>query len=201
MNTIKNIKKSIAAGMMIGIGATAYLLCENKIIAAFLFASGLFTICMFEMNLFTGKIAYIFENKNNPNCLVIWIGNLIGCFITSLPIRFAIPEIAQKAYKIAEIKLQNNLLTTICLSIFCGALMYFAVENYKINKNDFAKIIGLFLNVMVFIICGFEHSIANMCYLILSIKDYNMILQAATFIIIVSLANSFGAIMCRKLIS
>ena len=155
---MKDIKKSISAGIMIGIGATAYLLCENKIIAAFLFAAGLFAICTFEMNLFTGKIAYIFENKNSPNCFVVWIGNLIGCFLTSLPIRLAIPEITQKAYLLVEHKLHNNLLSTVFLSMFCGALMYLAVENYKANKNEFAKIVGLFLNVVVFIICGFEHT-------------------------------------------
>lgn len=196
---MKNIKKSISAGIMIGIGATVYLLCENKIIAAFLFAAGLFAICTFEMNLFTGKIAYIFENKNSPNCFVVWIGNLIGCFLTSLPIRLAIPEITQKAYLLVEHKLHNNLLSTVSLSMFCGALMYLAVENYKANKNEFAKIVGLFLNVVVFIICGFEHSIANMCYCIFSINSYNMMIHSLIFIIIVSFANSVGAILCRNL--
>ena len=60
---MKNIKKSISAGIMIGIGATVYLLCENKIIAAFLFAAGLFAICTFEMNLFTGKSLTYLKTK------------------------------------------------------------------------------------------------------------------------------------------
>ena len=141
----------------------------------------------------------IFENKNSPNCFVVWIGNLIGCFLTSLPIRLAIPEITQKAYLLVEHKLHNNLLSTVFLSMFCGALMYLAVENYKANKNEFAKIVGLFLNVVVFIICGFEHSIANMCYCIFSINSYNMMIHSLIFIIIVSFANSVGAILCRNL--
>lgn len=196
---IKELKKSILAGVMICIGSTVYLLCESKIIAAFLFAVGLFSICTFEMNLFTGKIAYIFDKFDKSNCFVIWIGNLIGCMLAGLPIKLAIPEITQKAYLLVENKLQSDLITTIILSIFCGILMYLAVENYRISKNELAKVLGLFLNVAVFIICGFEHSIANMCYCIFSVNNYDMLMASFIFIIIVSFANGIGAILCRKL--
>ena len=42
----------------------------------------------------------------------------------------------------------------------CGILMYIAVDIYKNKKS----ILGIFLAVPVFILSGFEHSIANVGY-------------------------------------
>ena len=67
MNMAETLKKAIAAGFMIGIGAVIYISCENKIAGALLFTVGLFAVCAFGMNLFTGKIGYIISNKNKPN--------------------------------------------------------------------------------------------------------------------------------------
>lgn len=41
--------------------------------------------------------------------------------------------------------------------------MYLAVNGYKENK-DSGKYLSIFLCVIVFILCSFEHSIANMYY-------------------------------------
>lgn len=194
---MKDIKKSISAGMMIGISSIIYLICPNKMLGAFLFAIGLFIICTFDMHLFTGKVGYIFENKNNPNCIKIWIGNLIGCLITIIPMRIAKGEISLIAYDMIQKKLDNNFMSIIILSVFCGMLMYIAVENFQHNENNFAKIIGLFLCVSSFIICGFEHSIANMCYCIFSINSLSLAINSFIFILIVSVANGVGANLCR----
>lgn len=194
---MKDIKKSISAGMMIGIGSTVYLICPNKILGAFLFTLGLFVICSFGMHLFTGKVGYILENKNNPNCIKIWIGNLIGCLTVVIPMRLAKGDISSIAYDLVQKKLEENFISALILSVFCGFLMYIAVENFQSNKNDFAKIVGLFVCVPTFIICGFEHSIANMCYCIFSIDTLSMGIKAFIFILINSVGNTFGAVLLR----
>ena len=194
---IAEFKKSIAAGMMISIGATVYLSCSNKLLGAFLFAVGLFAICALDMYLFTGKIGYIFKNRNKPNCAVIWLGNLIGCLVCTIPIRFAKPELAQIAYDMVQTKLNNNIISVIILAFFCGVLMYIAVENYKSDMNNIAKIVGVFVCVATFIICGFEHSIADMCYCIFAVNAPVMVIKSLVFILIVSAANALGAITCR----
>ena len=43
--------KAVLAGLMIGTGGTVYLSCANKTVGAVLFAVGLFTICVYGMNL------------------------------------------------------------------------------------------------------------------------------------------------------
>ena len=57
--------KSIFAGIMIGIAGTVYLRVDNNIVGSFLFSIGLLVICMYGMNLYTGKIGYIFINSFN----------------------------------------------------------------------------------------------------------------------------------------
>ena len=59
MNILTTLKKSIIGGFLIGFGGTVYLNMDNKIVAAFLFGLGLFTIINFELNLYTGKIGYL----------------------------------------------------------------------------------------------------------------------------------------------
>ena len=70
-------KKSIIGGFLIGFGGTVYLNMDNKIVAAFLFGLGLFTIINFELNLYTGKIGYL-SKENWREILLTLIGNFIG---------------------------------------------------------------------------------------------------------------------------
>ena len=193
-------RKAVGAGVLIGIGAAVYLSCPNKIVGAILFSTGLFFICSFGLNLFTGKIGYILENKNNPNCAVIWLGNLVGTLICSLPLRIVKPNLAQTAMQMAEAKTAQGMLVMGVTAIFCGMLMYIAVENFRSNKSDFGKNIGIFLCVSVFIICGFEHSIADMCYFIYAANNiYNAGLYLL-FVLIISISNGIGALFINYLI-
>ena len=75
--------RGIFAGLMIGIGGTIYLSLDNKIIGSFLFSIGLLMICMYNMNLYTGKIGYIVVNKKSYliELLLTLIGNFIGTYI------------------------------------------------------------------------------------------------------------------------
>lgn len=195
---LETLKKAITAGLMIGIGATVYLSCESKLAGAMLFSIGLFTICYFGLNLFTGKIGYVIDTKNNPNCIIIWLGNLIGCGVTALLIRTAKPALAETAVKLVETKLSQNIFAVMILSVFCGMLMYIAVENYKNNATPIGKQIGILLCVTVFILCGFEHSVANMFYCILGITADNA-LRSLLFILLVSVFNGVGAVIFREL--
>lgn len=162
------IIKSILAGIMIGIGGTIYLSLDNKVIGASLFAIGLFMIVTRGYNLYTGKVGYIFNNK--PKYLVEVVatifGNFIGTFFVGFILKYTrIYEVINtKAYNICLTKINDNTLSIIILSFFCGMLMYLAVDGYKTGKDPFGKYAPVFLGVIVFILCGFEHSVANMYY-------------------------------------
>lgn len=198
MNVLKkNINilfKGIYAGMMIGIGGTVYLSISNSIIGAIFFSVGLLTICIYKMNLYTGMIGYIIENKLNyiVTLLLTLIGNFIGTMITSLLVlNTRIANISVRAKEISSIKINDNYLSIFILSIFCGMLMYIAVNTFKKEKDSIVRYLAIFICVIVFILSGFEHCIANMYYISLA-KLWS--LKAVLSMLIMVLGNSVGSI-------
>lgn len=198
MNALKkNINilfKGIYAGMMIGIGGTVYLSISNSIIGAIFFSVGLLTICIYKMNLYTGMIGYIIENKLNyiVTLLLTLIGNFIGTMITSLLVlNTRIANLSVRAKEISAIKINDNYLSIFILSIFCGMLMYIAVNTFKKGKDSIIRYLAIFICVIVFILSGFEHCIANMYYISLA-KLWS--LKAVLSMLIMILGNSVGSI-------
>ncbi len=187
--------KSIFAGIMIGIAGTVYLRVDNNIVGAFLFSIGLLVICMYGMNLYTGKIGYILINKLNYiyELLITILGNFIGTFLVArLVLLTRFKSVSDKAVDLVNLKLSDNLLSIFILAMLCGILMYIAVNNYKKINNEIGKYSCIFMCVMVFILSGFEHSIANMYY----ISVANLLsLKSLLYILIMILGNSVGSIL------
>ncbi|MGN1276006.1 MAG: formate/nitrite transporter family protein [Floccifex sp.] len=190
MNYIKTLYLAILAGLAIGIGGTIYLSLDNKIIGALFFAVGLYAICVHGLNLFTGKIGYIIEQKASYciDLVLIWIGNLAGTWLTSFLLSFTRLSLQESAQVLCTVKLNDSLWSLFVLGIFCGLLMFIAVDGYKKCQNP----ILLFICVAVFILCGFEHCIADMFYF--SIGNAWSI-KAFIDILIISLGNAIGAIL------
>ena len=175
--------KSIYAGVMIGFGGTVYLSMDNKIIGAILFSFGLLTIVSQHFNLYTGKVGY--DNKILDLIIAI-LGNMIGTFLIAYMIRISKPDLVEMASNLWINKLNQTTIQTFILSILCGIMMYLAVDNFSKTNNH--KLI--MLPVIIFILCGFEHSIANMFYLFLS-NDVGV--KPIFFILICILGNGIGA--------
>ena len=113
--------------------------------------------------MFTGKIGDLANDFSKKNILDLTIGlafNLIVTFLLGLLISFAIPNLTEKAYIMCTAKLEQTFLITFIRAIFCGVLMYTAVEIFKEKKTP----LGIIFCIPVFILCGFEHSIADMFY-------------------------------------
>ena len=167
-SNISILIKSILAGIMIGIGGTIYLSLDNKIVGSILFVIGLFIIVVYSFNLYTGKIGYLINNFNKKyirELIITLIGNFIGTFFVGFILKYTriYTMISEKAKTLADIKLNDTLISILILSFFCGILMYLAVNTYK-EVKDIGKYLAVFLGVIVFILCGFEHCIANMYY-------------------------------------
>ena len=201
---IEILIKSILAGIMIGIGGTIYLSLDNKIVGSILFAIGLFIIVVYSFNLYTGKIGYLINNFNKKyirELIITLIGNLIGTFFVGFILRYTrtYNMISEKAKTLADIKLNDTLISILILSFFCGILMYLAVNTYK-EVKDIGKYLAVFLGVIVFILCGFEHCIANMYYFSVS---STWSLNTLLYLLVMILGNSLGGILiplCNKVI-
>ena len=160
---LKLIIDGIKAGIMIAIGGSVFLSCENRYIGAILFSVALLCICLKGYSLFTGKVGYLPENHSKEAVKVLLcglLGNIVSTILLGFAVSFANPALQEVAAGICEAKLSQEALQTFVRAFFCGVLMYMAVSTYR-EKGTLA---GIFFCVPVFILSGFEHSIANMFY-------------------------------------
>ena len=79
---MNNIKKSILAGILIGLGVIINLQSENHALGALLFSFGLLTIIQMQLYLYTGKIGYFSELHEIQFLFTVLIFNCIGIAAT-----------------------------------------------------------------------------------------------------------------------
>lgn len=169
--------KAILSGVILSIVCKCYLCCENKVVGAALFSLALLAIIELKLKLYTGEIKNI--NKSNIFTLfIILIGNFIGAQLFLLW--------RQDVTDIITIKLSYDWNNLIIKSFGCGILMAIA--------TTIKKPITTIMCITVFILSGFEHSIANMCYFA-GYYTFNTL----KFFIINIFGNSLGAIAFYKL--
>ena len=188
---LKTVFGAVSAGIMISIGGSVFLACDNKYVGAVLFSVALLCICYLGYYLFTGKIAYLANDFSKKNISELSVGlafNLITTFLLGMLISFALPNFVEKAYTICMSKLDQTFLITFIRAVFCGVLMYTAVEIFKEKKTP----LGIIFCIPVFILCGFEHSIADMFYFGVSgIFSYKILL----FELAAVLGNTVGGLI------
>lgn len=161
---------SVLAGMCIGIGGVAYLVVGGGILGSVLFCVGLYTILTFGFHLFTGKCGNLPEHGLSylKFLSIVWIGNLAGTSLIAFVMRVSGSEkvagMIAMANTMTDKKLELSYITMFTFGILCNFLMYVAVENFCSNPHELGKYLGIFFAVVVFIACGFEHSIANMFF-------------------------------------
>jgi len=158
---------AILAGAVIAFGGTVFLSVENTVVGSLFFTIGLFVVCTRGLHLFTGKVCYVFDNdmayaKTLP---VIWLGNLAGTSLIALAEKCTrLVSLSARAQGICELKLSEPLFGAFILAVFCNVMIYIGVEGYRSNPHELGKYLALFFGVCVFILCGFEHCVANMYY-------------------------------------
>ncbi len=194
---MKCFLRAILAGIAIGLGGCIFMgmvTSEYKWVGAILFSIGLFTVFTFRLDLYTGKVGYAVENK--PSYLVDLVVIILGNFVGALIIGQMIPMPEAAEVLIVDAKLGGDIdwWRVFCKGVFCGMLMFIAADYYKTQK----KYLATFVCVPVFILAGFEHSIADMFYFCAS---GTFTLDAFLFILVVIVGNAIGGILiplCKK---
>lgn len=154
---------AILAGMLIAMGAALYLTVGGAL-GAFLFSLGLLTILYFKFALFTGRAGLLATRDIGVGELVkIWFGNFIGCIIGVSLLNAAGlgDEISEAASRIVYVRETANMIENAAKAIFCGMLMYIAVNYYE---RSLLVTVG---SVAAFILLGAAHCIADMVYMML----------------------------------
>lgn len=197
MKKLADFLYAIMAGAFIAMGGVVFLSLDNKIVGAFMFSLGLFAVCTLKYNLFTGKVGYLFCNDVKtylPWCLMVWVGNLVGSIIVAELVRLTrvAPGIIEKSTKLVQVKADDSLISLFVLGIFCNIMVVHAVDQYLNNPHEIGKYLGIVMSIMVFILCGFEHCIADMFYIQMA-RMWNS--QTIIALIVITLGNVLGGIL------
>lgn len=188
---------SFLAGICIGIGVSVYLstIESNKIMGAFFFGLGLFTIIHFGLYLYTGRIGAVLDH--NPKYLIdmffCLIGNFIGAFILVSLIKCTRigDALSINARLLVETKMNDSWYSIFGLSFMCGVLIYIAVKGHHVCPYGVGKLVFAFLALVVFIMCSFEHCVANVAYFTYAgVISFKVVL----YFLIMIIGNAFGSI-------
>ena len=184
--TKKCINKSLLAGILIGLGVIINTQTQVPIVGPMLFSFGLLTIINMQLNLYTGKIGFVQKLKDTPFLLTVLVFNLIGIAVTVGLYTLANSGFIPLISAAAATKFSKSILTLFINAVFCGMLIHFAVKN-KIH-------IFTIFAIMIFILIGAEHCIADFPYLLFNFSFMNLL----KFISII-IGNSLGSILIEWL--
>ena len=210
MKYLKVLLFGIFAGLAIGLGSLAFTVVSaymkstgGLIFASALFSVGLILVCVLGLQLYTGKIGVVFDDRDNLaenaiNLPIMLVGNAIGAFALGILCHFIFMNVPVIDNRIAAIALAKTDSTDVFLQgIFCGALVYIAVYLFKNLQNWGMKIIGIVTAVTLFVCCGFQHCIANMFYFGMA---FEFDLPVLFNLLVVILTNSVGALLVRCIV-
>lgn len=157
-----------------GVGATFANVYVGKIAGALVFPAGLAMVVVAGSELFTGnnlmfagllagKISF---GKMLKNWGLVFLGNLLGALIITAMVTVSgvFDSVANTVIATANAKVGMGFLEALIRGVLCNFLVCIAVWMAFAANSVGGKIAAVFLPVMLFVLCGFEHSVANMFY-------------------------------------
>lgn len=191
---------SIGAGAVLSLAAATAVIAGGPaaspewaaLIKAVIFPIGLILIIMANLSLFTGNIygygACVANGCNKWQAIgllvISWFGNLVGSIWVAYGVRISIPGFDLHAIeRVANIKVLIPYPQLFVLAVFCNMLVCYAVSMARRNTGVL-KLFGIFFPIFLFVFFGFEHSIADMFYMLFvekfSVQNYLAFLGIAT---------------------
>ncbi len=187
MPFLKTFILAIFAGMFIalaGVGAafasaSIQTASVAKLVGACVFPAGLAMVLVAGSELFTGNnliILSVLDKKATVggmlrNWVIVYIGNFVGSLIISALCAWGNVyaafggALAQSVAATAGAKVSMSFTEALIKGILCNFLVCIAVWMSFGAKTVGGKIAAVFFPIMVFVVSGFEHSIANMYYI------------------------------------
>lgn len=168
----------VAFGGFVAFTAGSYLVNAGdpmaKPVMAFSFSAALSLVVMAGSELFTGNnfvmsAAAFAKQIKWTDAMKLWcfcyIGNLAGSLLSAVLFYLAgVPTGDVGAYfaTLAATKMGGAAFTLFVKGMLCNTLVCLAVWCGLKMKSESGKLIMIFWCIYVFMICGFEHSVANM---------------------------------------
>ena len=187
----RDLIDGVLAGVMVSFGGTVLLSCDNRYYGALLFCIALLAICYFGFNLYTGRVGFLALDHSGAALRTAFLGllgNFLGTLFMGALIPAALPALRTAAQAACEARLGQLPGQTLLRGCFCGVLMYIAVWVYR-EKHS---VLGVLFCIPVFVLSGFEHSIADMFYF--SLAGWVFRPRSLVFLLLVVLGNSLGGL-------
>lgn len=174
------------AGAYIAMGALASQIAScgieepatARLLSALVFPIGLVMITIAGGELFTGNCLIIISvlSKNTyltamlRSLVVVFLGNFVGSVLVAAFVNLGHVlslydgALALSAVNTATAKVSLSFGDAIIKGTLCNFMVCIAVWISMAADDIMGKVIGLYLPVFLFVLCGFEHSIANMYF-------------------------------------
>lgn len=186
LKTSAMIYLGILAGVYIGFGGLANTIISQtlggidpglaKFAGAAVFPVGLILVVVAGAELFTGNnlMSLAVMNKKITlsqmfrNWSVVWIANLVGSVLLALVVFYGGVlggDAGTKAIAIAESKASLDIMSLILRGVLCNILVVLAVWLATSSQDVISKLFACWFPIMLFVLCGFEHSVANMFFI------------------------------------
>ena len=102
----------------------------------------------------------------------------------------------EKAQEIAAAKVSKSLWNVLIDGVICGICIAVAVKGYR-RAEGAGRYLAVILGVMVFILAGSEHVVANMFYL--TVAGNVPIGQYLLFLLVNTVGNTLGGLLFSKI--
>ncbi len=179
---------AIFAGMFIAFGAFGSQVVAadagigpsfGKFLGALVFPVGLLLVLMAGAELFTGNcliIISVLDKKATvkgmlKNWAVVYAGNFVGSLFVALMLTYSHAyslfdgKLAQSVVSTAQGKVLLAMPDAFLRGILCNILVCLAVWISFSAEDVAGKILGLYLPIMLFVLSGYEHCVANMYFI------------------------------------
>lgn len=177
---------AVLAGALIAFGAAATNTAAHtagaagtvRLICGLLFPFGLGIVVVTGAELFTGNclIAVALARRQvTPaallkNWVVVYLGNFAGALLVAAccaftgQLDYSDGGLALFTMKLAAGKCALSFPAAVALGAACNVLVCLGVLCAMTARDTTGKLLGAYLPVALFVLCGFEHSVANMFY-------------------------------------
>lgn len=177
---------AILAGMLIAFAALAASIATHtvtdvgisKILSGLFFPFGLAMIVFTGAELFTGNCLMTMGLLDNRislsgflrNLIIVYLGNFVGAFLVAAMsaffgvLNYSGGLLAVSAIKTALSKSTMPFVNGFMQGILCNILVCLAVLFAQSGKDVAGRIMGGYIPICIFVICGFPHCIADMFY-------------------------------------
>ena len=189
-STSKLLLLGIMAGMFVGLASVGATMAQatvagtafapvGKLLSAVIFSSALAMVLIAGSELFTGNcliIIAVLEKEVKVkamlrNLALVYVGNFIGGLLVAVIAVYSGVfsafgnAAAVTAIYTAVTKASLPFFDALLRGIFCNVLVCIAVWMAFAAKDVGGKVLALILPITLFVLSGYEHCIANMCYL------------------------------------